>query len=392
MVRVAFAIMTLIVGWLAGLLYVHRDAVRFALSPSGRSVALAYSALQHEEISRQSEVRLTDGALQGLVDAVGAQNYATYLSAQEYLKYTTLRQTDHIGSLGIFINTAGRQDLTTLIVTRVLPGEPADKAGVRPGDVVTKIGDETATVANLGLIQGQVGTPVNMTFRRHGCSFTRHFVRASVGYDSVEAQALAGVLVVRLSTFQSQLTAQKLFTVLKAWGTARPVVLDLRDNNGGALRQADEALGLFLWKRRLYSYQNLAGQRVEVNAQTTVPPLPNRLILIVNRNTASSAEIFASALQEAGRAIVIGETTFGKGRANTELVLPNGGMLIFSNAEWFTSHGRQIDRQGLTPDVRVLDNRFLWPSKAKFVDQQCKNPVSSQTTDQPLEVALGKFR
>jgi carboxyl-terminal processing protease len=247
-------------------------------------------------------------------------------------------------------------------VVSVFPGSPAESAGIEADDVIVAV-DGTLTVDKTidevaTLVRGEAGTTVNVTVRAEGTGPERTYdiVRADVPIDPVSWSIVPGTTtaLIRLEQFSNGAADQ----VVEALRTAREqgadrVVLDLRSNPGGYVNEAVGIASQFLREGVVYIERNADGDetRNEVSPEGVWRDSP--VVVLVDENTASSSEIVSGALQDAGRAQVVGQTTFGTGTVLGEFLLSDGSALRVGTVEWLTPSGRRIWHEGIAPDVEV---------------------------------------
>ncbi|HLR45722.1 MAG TPA: S41 family peptidase, partial [Deinococcales bacterium] len=250
-------------------------------------------------------------------------------------------------------------------VLQVYSGGPAYEAGVLRGDMFLEVDGtdvRSLTPAEVAdLVRGPGGSTVELLLRRPGTEEPLEFAieRGTIQIVSVETAMLDNdVGYLALTTFANrELTNQMMEAVDKLIDEgATSLVLDLRDNSGGFLDQGIMVADAFLGSGDIV-FQRARGvtQRIAA-ADPDMYDLP--LVVLVNENSASASEIVAGALQENGRALVVGEQTFGKGVAQNVLPLSNGGQLVYMSFEWLTPERHSISTEGITPDVIAYDDRF----------------------------------
>lgn len=301
--------------------------------------------------------RLTYGALSGMVNALGDTGHSVFLTPE------MVRQ-EQVVTRGSLVGIGAELELRNgeVVVVAPLDGSPAQAAGLRPGDVVVKV--DGASVAGLSLrdvverIHGPVKTAVTLTVRDPGTDETRRLtlLRAEVALRSVTWHLLPGgeVAHVRIASF-SRGTSSALQQALKAVASAgaRAVVLDLRSDPGGLL---DEAIGVasqLLRGGSVLQVKDARGRVRSVSTRAGAPVCSLPAVVLVNAGTASAAEIVSGALQDAGRAVLVGQRTFGTGTVLQEFPLADGSALLLAIEEWLTPKGRTLWHKGIVPDVVV---------------------------------------
>ena len=299
---------------------------------------------------------LVQGAIRGLMDAVNDPGHTGYLTPQEVAARDASLAGTFVG-VGAVLDI--RNNATTVV--RVLPNSPAEKAGLKSGEVILKV--DGNAVAGLAIeqvvvkVRGPVGTPVTLDLQElDGSERTLTIIRAQIDLPLVSWALAPGShdAVIRLESFSTG-AAKALVDAIKAAKAAGAVgiVLDLRANPGGYVNEAIDVASQFLASGVVYISQDRSGRQVphEVaggGIATTIP-----LVLLVNGQTASSAEIVTGAIKDAGRATIVGETTYGTGTVVGTYPLADGSAVTIGTERWLTPKGHAIWREGLTPDQTV---------------------------------------
>jgi len=289
----------------------------------------------------------------------GLDPHSSFLDPEMY-REMQVETSGSFGGLGIEITL--RDDVLTVVAP--IEGTPAYRAGIQPGDRILKI--EGLTTKDMQLsdavkrMRGKPGSKITISIVREGWSEPKDFfiTREQIRVQSVRANQLEpGIEYIRLRQFQEQ-TANDLETSLDKYvkeGKIQGLVLDLRNNPGGLLTAAVEVTEKFLESGKLVVYtegrvrnQNM---RFSSNAKRVFSDFP--IVVLVNQGSASASEIVAGALQDWGRAVVIGTQSFGKGSVQTIIPLSDGSGLRLTTAKYFTPKGRSIHGKGITPDIVV---------------------------------------
>ncbi len=340
----------------------------------------------HQQYVAKDELddqQLIYGAIEGMTDAVGDTGHTDFMTPEE-------REDRNDALSGSYVGIGVRIDETEEGLPRVVSvfkGSPAEKAGLQPDDVIVEVDGQTTVERSIdevaGWVRGEAGTTVEVTIRRsNGTEVTLSIVRADVPIEPVTWALVPGskTALVRLEQFSSG-AADDMVQALKdarAAGADR-IVLDLRANPGGYVNEAVGIASQFLTSGIVYIERNAADERTEhpVSPGGVATDLP--LVVLVDGNTASSAEIVSGALQDAGRAKIVGETTFGTGTVLGEYSLSDGSALRIGTVEWLTPKGRRIWHEGIAPDAPVTlpegalpltpdDVRELTPAEAGSVE------------------------
>ena len=315
-------------------------------------VARAVAFLEGRSGLGLDEVR--DALIHGLMDA---DPEGSYLDLKRQFEVQGVASGD-IAATGLdFTRRAG-----TLTVVSSIDGAPAFRAGVQPGDRVLKIdGISTQGVSLPDAVRGMRGKPgtkITLTVIRDGWTVAKdiEITRERIRVLPVHSQELGdGIVHVRLRDFPSQ-TARDLVQLLtRLEGGMKGLILDLRNNPGGAVTTAVEVSEIFLEEGRLVAYTEGRVQkndtRFSSSAKKGYRAVP--MAVLVNLGTSGGSEIVAGALQDAGRARLIGTRTFGRASIQTIIPLSDGTALRLTTAEWFTPKGRSVRGKGLVPDLTV---------------------------------------
>ncbi|HEX7298099.1 MAG TPA: S41 family peptidase [Solirubrobacteraceae bacterium] len=365
----ALAVVVLALGaWIGGR---HSDwlpgPIRSALVGDG-DTAVVQEAIDrvHDTYYRPiPKAELADDAISGVVAKLD-DRFSNYFDPAEYKQF---KQSQNSEFSGVGLQVA--QHPKGLRVEAVYDGSPAKRAGLRAGDVIVAAGGRDLAgmpqQQSVGLIKGPPGTEVRLTWLRDGKRHTRTVARSTVTVPVVASQlrsdAGCKVGVVRLSQFSSGAHAElyAALSKLRKRG-ARAYVLDLRDNGGGLVSEARLVASAFLAKGPIVTTRGRAvkEQTLTATGKPIIPTAP--LAVLVDGGTASASEIVTGALQDRGRAKVVGSETFGKGVFQEVLELSNGGALDITAGQYFTPKGRNLGGKGvatgkgIVPDVRVKDD------------------------------------
>jgi carboxyl-terminal processing protease len=359
--RVMALVLVMLVLMLAAYLY------GLSRSPAGiseedrESVTLFVEALRavQEDYVDQEAVdpeEQTYGAIEGIIDSLGDEGHTRFLSPEEVEKSREAVSSTYVG-IGVRLEEKDDE----IVVKTSMDDSPAEKTGIRSGDVLVAVDGESVTgeeFEEIGQrIRGIEGTYVDLTVLRD--EEEREFIveRAELEMPVSSWSLIPGTDVahLRLSSF-SENSAEKLegtITEAQSAGAER-FVLDLRDNPGGLVEQAEEVAALFLpVESGVYIRKDADGSEEETSVPEDNEPLDAPLVVLVNEGSSSSAEIVAGALRDNGRAQVIGDTTFGTGTVLSEYPLSDGSAILLGVAEWLTPNGDSIRGSGIEPDVEV---------------------------------------
>ena len=299
---------------------------------------------------------MVDGAIKGMVKALDP--HTSYLPPVSY-KEMQVQTTGKFGGLGIEISIRDG----VLTVVSPIEGTPAFKVGVKPGDKIIKIEDESTLDMTLqdavSLLRGETGEPVDITIFRESFKVPKKFtiVRDIIKVRSVVKKLYKkdiGYIKIRSFSKNTSVDLDKALEELGQEGITK-LILDLRNNPGGLLNQAVEVTDRFLNRENLivYTKGRSEDQNMRFTSHDKVAGVSYPLIIIVNGGSASASEIVAGALQDLNRAVILGTQTFGKGSVQTIMPLSDGSALRLTTARYYTPSGRVIQENGIQPDIII---------------------------------------
>lgn len=320
--------------------------------------------------------KMTDGAIAGLVDSLGDTGHTRYLPP-EAAKAEREALDGRFEGIGAYIDVRDGQP----VIIQPIEGSPAEKAGLKPGDLILKVDGKDVrgvTIDQLRtLVRGPRGTQVVLSIQHAADASAAEITvtRDEINVPAVSWRLLPGnVALIRLSQFSERATDEMRKAVADARAKgATSIVLDLRNNPGGLVNQLIGVASEFLPKgTTVLIEQGRDGKQVPYTTQDGGTALDLPMAVLVNNNSASSAEILAVALSEAGRARVIGVPTFGTATVLRSFRLDNGGELRVGTTQWLTPKGDLVRGKGITPDEVVelpVGKIPLSPSEAAALDQ-----------------------
>ena len=328
------------------------------------------STVQHRYAKIAPADIYTQVALTGMLGGLG-DPYTTYLSPQEINGLDEQLRGGNFGGIGVFIQ---QDQKTKAIVANPIDGNPAIKAGVRPGDVIVAVDGKLTMGQKIEdverEIRGPIGTVVSLTLkRRNAGAETVHVTRANIQVPSVVSKVEDNIEYIRLGDF-GETSADEVRDALQSGKrhNVRGYILDLRFNGGGLLDSAVDISSLFIPQGTIVSTIDRAGDR-DVRSANGHALDAKPLVLLVNRYTASASEITAGAIQDYGTGTLVGEKTFGKGVVQSLYRLPDKGALKITTARYVTPKGRDIQHKGIVPDV-VVSQRVDLPIIDTPADKQ----------------------
>jgi C-terminal peptidase (prc) len=306
--------------------------------------------------------KMSYAAINAMVATLGDTGHTRFMDAQT-VQDENQQLSGKFTGVGIYLH----QDKTTkrLIVTAPIPGSPADKAGIKPNDEIVAvngtnvIGKDVTAVSTL--IQGKEGTSVNITIQRPGEAKTRVFklTRAEIQVPNVYSYYIPEDHTVHIQVIQfaDGISEQVKNQLLQAKSKgATKIVLDLRGNSGGYLNEAINLTSLFVKKGNVLLQQDSSGQRTPIPVNGNPIDTTTKMVVLIDGNSASAAEIVAGALKDNNRATLIGETTFGTGTVLQQYNLSDGSALLIGTQEWLTPDGQFIRKDATNPNGGIHPN------------------------------------
>jgi carboxyl-terminal processing protease len=329
--------------------------------------------------SRVDAHRLVQAALAGELAALH-DPYSVLFFPQQFKKFNAFLGNEKIGGIGAIVTFD--KSIDQLSVERVIPGGPADRAGLRAGDFIDTI--DGRSVASIGsqsvlyALRGKIGSTVRIGAIRAGTRAEYSIVRGEIHDPDVTFGRIGDVGILALSRFGDRSGSEIADDLadLQAKG-ARAIILDLRGNGGGYGDEATTVASAFIPSGTIFTTRERSGV-TSVSSASGKSSFHSPLVVLVDGDTASAAEIVAGAIQDDGVGTLIGMRTFGKGVVQSVYPLPDGSAFKVTTARYTTPKGRNIDGVGITPDIVVTE-----PANA---------PHGDPATDPQLAAALALLR
>jgi len=336
---------------------------------------------------------MIDGAIEGMLDTLGDSGHTRFLTPNE-ARAEREELSGQFEGIGAEVQMKEGQP----IIVQPIEGTPADRAGLRPNDVILKVDGEDVTgitVSELrSRVRGPKDTAVTLTIQRVGEAepFDVRIMRARINVPSVTWRMLPNnVALINLNQFaeRSSDEIKQALTDARAQG-ATSIALDLRNNPGGYVTELVGVASQFLpADTTVLLEQDRDGKQTpyKTNGGGVATDLP--LVVLINQNSASSAEILAGALKDAGRARLIGEPTFGTATVLRTFNLNDGAQVRIGTTQWLTPNGEVVRGKGIEPDERVAlapDVAPLTPSRAADLDAQALRSSDDKQLVRALEV------
>tara|TARA_B100001996_G_scaffold73993_1_gene54594 strand:- start:838 stop:2079 length:1242 start_codon:yes stop_codon:yes gene_type:complete len=348
-------------------------------SPDGLSTLYeAYNFINDEYYDRSKidTDKMNDETIKSLIKTLD-DKHSSYVSPEKW----QIASSDLTGSyqgIGAYVDMAN--DQSGIIIVSPIDGGPAEAVGIKGGDKIIKVDGESILGLSLNeainLIRGPEGSSVLLTIDRIGEfePIEIKVIREKINQPSVQKDLIPDTSYAKIRINQyTESTPDELLEALEEAineDNSKGIILDIRNNPGGLLGSAVNATALFLEEELITFEIDAKGKKTlwkagnEVGKFSKIP-----LVTLVNANSASGSEVMAGALQDYGRSVLIGETTYGKGSVSLVRNLSNGGGMFLTNAHWFTPNGREIHEVGIEPDV-VIELPEASSKSSEFYDTQ----------------------
>lgn len=333
-------------------------APAFGVRTSNKTIDLSSVQKTYQELianydGKLDTQKLIYGANRGLVEAAGDPHTA-YMDPDETKEFDKSLNGQIGGGIGAEIGI--RNNKPTII--KPLENSPAQKAGIKAGEAIVKVNDEASSDWSVekvvSKIRGEVGTSVKLTLLSGGQTREVSVVRQNIVSPAVESEIDGEIGILKVNRFGDDTVslARKYASEFVEKGVKK-VILDLRNNPGGTVGAAQGLLGI--WLDNQIAMTERRGSEIVKTLRTTGTPILSNMktVVLINGNSASASEITAGALREYGKATLVGQKSYGKGSVQIVLGLPGGSQMKVTEARWYTPKGKNIDKTGIEPDIKV---------------------------------------
>lgn len=304
-----------------------------------------------------TDQQITYGAIRGIVEALGDTGHSVFLT-REAVQAEQESLGGSVVGIGVLLGERNNQ----IVVVSVVSGGPADRAGIRSGDAIVAVDGQSvgglAAEEVAPKVRGDAGTTVQVTVERPSTGEQLDFsiVREELHFPAVTWTMVPGtkIALLRLIQFSTGAAAelgQARDAAVAAGATS--LVLDLRSDPGGYVSEAVDSASLFLTQKTVYIRELADKEHIPVLTNDTLPATDLPLVVLIDAGTASSAEILSAALKSAGRAELVGETTFGTGTVLLNFDLPDGSAIRLAVERWLTPDGDLIFGKGIQPTIEL---------------------------------------
>ena len=354
---VIVAIVSFVAGARSDALFANVASV-FGVRTSNKTIDLSSVQKTYQELvanydGKLDTQKLIYGANRGLVEAAGDPHTA-YMDPDETKEFNKSLSGQIGGGIGAEIGL--RNNKPTII--KPLENSPAQKAGIKAGEVIVKVNDEASSDWSVekvvSKIRGEVGTSVKLTLLSDGKTREVSVVRQNIVSPAVESEVDGEIGILKVNRFgDDTVSLSRKYASEFVEKGVKKVILDLRNNPGGTVGAAQGLLGI--WLDNQIAMTERRGSEIVKTLRTTGTPILGNMktVVLINGNSASASEITAGALREYGKATLVGQKSYGKGSVQIVLGLPGGSQMKVTEARWYTPKGKNIDKTGIEPDVKV---------------------------------------
>ena len=354
---VIVAIVSFVAGARSDALFANVASV-FGIRTSNKTIDLSSVQKTYQELianydGKLDTQKLIYGANRGLVEAAG-DPHTSYMDPDEAKEFDKSLSGQIGGGIGAEIGL--RNNKPTII--KPLENSPAQKAGIKAGEAIVKVNDEVSSDWSVekvvSKIRGEVGTSVKLTLLSGGQTREVSVVRQNIVSPAVESEIDGEIGILKVNRFgDDTVSLSRKYTSEFVEKGVKKVILDLRNNPGGTVGAAQGLLGI--WLDNQIAMTERRGSEIVKTLRTTGTPILGNMktVVLINGNSASASEITAGALREYGKATLVGQKSYGKGSVQIVLGLPGGSQMKVTEARWYTPKGKNIDKTGIEPDVKV---------------------------------------
>ena len=354
---VIVAIVSFVAGARSDALFANVASV-FGVRTSNKTIDLSSVQKTYQELianydGKLDTQKLIYGANRGLVEAAGDPHTA-YMDPDETKEFDKSLSGQIGGGIGAEIGL--RNNKPTII--KPLENSPAQKAGIKAGEAIVKVNDEASSDWSVekvvSKIRGEVGTSVKLTLLSGSQTREVSVVRQNIVSPAVESEIDGEIGILQVNRFgDDTVSLSRKYASEFVEKGVKKVILDLRNNPGGTVGAAQGLLGI--WLDNQIAMTERRGSEIVKTLRTTGTPILGNMktVVLINGNSASASEITAGALREYGKATLVGQKSYGKGSVQIVLGLPGGSQMKVTEARWYTPKGKNIDKTGIEPDVKV---------------------------------------
>lgn len=359
LITLAFMAIAFLGGWFS-----HQAYTSSLFSPGSQSqkyanlIQQAWNVVDQDFVDRKAinYQQMSYDAIKTMLGDLGDTGHTRFLTPQE-VKAEQQQLSGTFAGVGIYI----QQDSKTrdIIISSTIPGAPAQKAGLKRGDIIIEVNGKNVVGMDFSavqpLIEGPAGTAVVITVRRPSTNrvLTFQITRAQIQVPNVVMHYISEnhIAIIQIVQFSSGVSDQLKTAILQAKKDgATSIILDLRNNPGGYLQEAINTASEFMARGTVLIEQDSSGKQTKYQVTGQTVDTGISMVVLVNQNTASAAEIVSGALQDNGRALIMGTPTYGTGTVLQEYDLSDGSAILLGISEWLTPNGHFIRKDKIQPN------------------------------------------
>ena len=280
--------------------------------------------------------------------------YSIFMTREEFQEQLNQIDSKIIG-IGVHITFESGK----IVILSVIEGSPAQKAGLQNGDIIIKVDDKETQGMSIqsvaAIIRGEKGSTVNITVLRDDKKIEKKIVRDEIKIENVTHKMIDGYAYINVQNFIAETVSAEFSAAVEdaKKNNAKGYIIDLRGNTGGLLSNAIYLSNMFLEKGDIVLIVNRNEDKTNISAKYNPDAIKEPVVILINPMSASASEIFCGALKDNGRAVLVGETTFGKGLVQKVYSMPNSTGMNLTISRYLTPNGTDIHKKGIKPDYEV---------------------------------------
>lgn len=333
---------------------VYNSSSKIDVITGSNKIEEVLSIIQNKYMGEVDVNKLVDGAIDGIFDSI-EDDYTRYITEEEYKELLTSGNEEYVG---IGVHIAKNVNTGKMVIISVMPNSPAKEAGIISGDIVISIDGKEVTNDNysesVDSLKGKAGTTANLIIQRGEETLNKTVERRKITANNVESSVIDEKYgYIRILEFENNIYNQfkTEYTELIENQKVQGLIIDVRNNPGGIVSETVKIADLLCSEGKIVETIYRDGTKkvyMSDKEEATVP-----IVVLVNENSASAAEILAGAIKDLAQGTIIGKTTFGKGIVQSIVPLNEGGAVSVTTAKYYTASGIEIHGNGITPDIEV---------------------------------------
>ena len=316
-----------------------------------------YHNIKDNYVGEVNDKEILDAAIEGMYNKIG-DNYSMYLSQEDTESLEEQLEGEYTG-VGIEIRSeVDKKGNVTTIINRVFSDSPAERAGLKSGDILLYVDGVDVVDASWVAETIKKGNKESyeIVYKRDGKANSLTLVRERVSINSVSSKTYENVGYIKIDTFSNKTFEQVKTYVSEFDNDVKSIIIDVRDNTGGILKSAYDIADLFVEKgKNIYCLKGKEEKIEEHKAASGVFRNFDNIVVLINEGSASASEVLALALKESANAKIVGVKSFGKGTVQETKTLSSGAMVKITTAYWLSPNGNSINEVGIVPDVEEKD-------------------------------------